>query len=47
MSNVEIQILNLIDKINLSSSKKDEDKLYKLIAKLENEHIYDNSKRKE
>jgi len=47
MSDVEIQILKLIDKINISSSKKDEDKLYKLIAKLEDEHIHDNSQRKE
>jgi len=47
MTDVEIQILNLIDKINISSSKKDEDKLYKLIAKLQDEHIHNHSKRKE
>jgi hypothetical protein len=45
MSNTEIEIFDLIDRMNFSSSKKDEEQLYKLIAKLEDEHIHNNGKR--
>lgn len=42
---LEAQILELIEKLNESPNLKDENKLYKLIAKIENERVQNNSKR--
>ena len=42
---LETQILELIEKLNESPNLKDENKLYKLIGKIENERIQNNSKR--
>lgn len=42
---IEAQILELIEKLNDSPNLKDENKLYKLIAKIENERVQNNSKR--
>ena len=42
---LEAQILELIEKLNESPNLKDENKLYKLIGKIENERIQNNSKR--
>ena len=43
---IEAQILELIEKLNESPNIKDENKLYKLIGKIENERVQNNSKRK-
>ena len=43
---LEAQILELIEKLNESPNLKDENKLYKLIGKIENERIQNNGKRK-
>ena len=43
---LEAQILELIEKLNESPNLKDENKLYKLIGKIENERVQNNSKRK-
>lgn len=42
---LEAQILELIEKLNESPNLKDENKLYKLIGKIENERVQNNSKR--
>ena len=42
---IEAQILELIEKLNESPNLRDENKLYKLIAKIENERVQNNSKR--
>ena len=42
---LEAQILELIEKLNESPNIKDENKLYKLIGKIENERVQNNSKR--
>ena len=43
---IEAQILELIEKLNESPNIRDENKLYKLIGKIENERVQNNSKRK-
>ena len=45
MIELEAQILELIEKLNESPNLKDENKLYKLIAKIENERVQNNGKR--
>ena len=42
---LEAQILELIEKLNESPNLKDENKLYKLLGKIEDERIQNNSKR--
>ena len=42
---LEAQILELIEKLNESPNLKDENKLYKLIGKIEDERIQNNGKR--
>ena len=42
---LQAQILELIEKLNESPNLRDENKLYKLIAKIENERVQNNSKR--
>ena len=42
---LEAQILELIEKLNESPNLKDENKLYKLIGKIENERVQNKSKR--
>ena len=42
---LEAQILELIEKLNESPNLKDENKLYKLLGKIENERVQNNSKR--
>jgi hypothetical protein len=42
---LEVQILELIEKLNESPNLRDENKLYKLLAKIENERIQNNGKR--
>jgi hypothetical protein len=43
---LEVQILELIEKLNDCSNLRDENKLYKLLAKIENERVQNNGKRK-
>ena len=45
MIELEAQILELIEKINDCPNLRDENKLYKLLGKIENERIQNNSKR--
>lgn len=42
---IEAQILELIEKLNESPNLRDENKLYKLIGKIENERVQNNGKR--
>lgn len=42
---LEAQILELIEKLTASPNVRDENKLYKLIGKIEDERIQNNSKR--
>lgn len=42
---LEAQILELIEKLTASPNVRDENKLYKLIGKIENERVQNNSKR--
>jgi hypothetical protein len=46
MMELEAQILELIEKLNESPNLRDENKLYKLLAKIENERVQNNGKRK-
>ena len=43
---IEAQILELIEKLNESPNIRDENKLYKLIGKIENERVQNHGKRK-
>ena len=45
MIELEVQILELIEKLNNCPNLRDENKLYKLLAKIEYERIQNNSKR--
>jgi len=45
MIELEVQILELIEKLNNCPNLRDENKLYKLLAKIENERIQNNGKR--
>ncbi len=45
MIELEAQILELIEKLSASPNVRDENKLYKLLGKIENERIQNNGKR--